>query len=193
MDTISIKLRDDLFIKYANRLQKASKVFDQNVTCFATSIWNETLFKAWSYIIGSLLNDEILLKKELDILCRKCKCDEMILFESKTFLFIAHSTIKLNISSLNNLNTINNGNRFERIANIIKNFKLRRMKTNKLLQSMVVANSKFSVYIGPFTDNTYILSVISDDKIEIDGVKLNLNASQRKFEKLMAVTGAVNA
>eukprot|EP00483_Globobulimina_turgida_P011638 UN11660 len=95
MDLLPIKFRNNIFIKYGNELQKTAKVYDQNVICFATSIWNETLFKAWSYIIGSLLHDEMLLKQQLDRLCEKCCTDEIILFESKTFLFYAHSKRKI--------------------------------------------------------------------------------------------------
>eukprot|EP01083_Nonionella_stella_P016569 46267_1 len=177
MDTIPMKHRENVFVAYADKLQNAAKTYKQNVTCFATSIWDETLFKAWSYVVTSLFNDRIQLKHELNILCNKCRTNEIILFESKTFLWIEHSK-----------RITGNVTRLERIANIIKQFKLKCMRANQAFQSMVVSGSKFAVYIGPFTKNTYLLAVIRDPNIEIEAVKINLNNSRSKFEKLLQIS-----
>lgn len=182
MDTILPQYKQEIFTRHAIQLQKEAKTFDLAITCFATSIWDETLFKAWSQIVCSLLEDETLLKQELNILCDKCQADEIVLFEAATLLFIAHS------SSSNN-NNKNNGDspRFERIANIVKQFKLRCNKARYLFQSMIVSNNKFTAFIGPFTKTTYILAVISNPKIEIDAVTINLNASKQKFDNLLNI------
>ena len=54
--------------------------------CFATSIWDETLYKAWSQIIYSLIPNVELLEKQLKDFSFICNADEVVLFERATFL-----------------------------------------------------------------------------------------------------------
>ena len=180
MDIICLNIKKK-YLHDIIQLQKEAKTFDLAINCFANSIWDETLFKAWSQIVCSLLENEMLLKNELNNLCEKCQSDEIVLFEAATLLFIAHSTNNNNIN-----NNSKDSPRFERIANIVKQFKLRCNKARYLFQSMTVSNNKFTAFIGPFTKTTYVLAVISNPKIEIDAVTINLNASKAKFEKLLA-------
>jgi len=178
MDTIKSEYRQSIFTSHCLALEREAKTFDLNITCFATSIWDETLFRAWSQIVCSLLDDETALKSELDSLSRQSGADEIVLFESATLLDIAHS-------SLNNKNK--DVYRFERIANIVKQFKLRCNKARYLFESMTFSNSKFTAHIGPFTKTTVVLAVISNPKIEIDAVILNLKAAKGKFDKLLSL------
>lgn len=61
-----------------------------NVDCFATSIWDETLYKAWSQIVSILLPNIEVLKSKLQKLCETINADEVVLFERSTFLVISH-------------------------------------------------------------------------------------------------------
>ena len=57
--------------------------------------------------------------------------------------------------------------RFEKISNIIKQFKLSCIKTNYQFVSMVVKNEKFTAMIDEFTSSTYIMVITgSDHQIE---------------------------
>ena len=56
--------------------------------------------------------------------------------------------------------------RFEKISNIIKQFKLSCIKTNYKFLSMVVKNEKFTALIDEFTSNTYIMVIYTDPNIE---------------------------
>jgi len=64
--------------------------------------------------VYSLIPNVQLLESHLDNFCKICEADEIVLFERMTFLVIAHST------------RVDNGDahRFEKISNIIKQFKL---------------------------------------------------------------------
>ena len=88
-----------------------------NLTVFATSIWDESLYKAWSAIVYSLVPNVTLLEEQLGILTRACCATEAVLFERTTFLVISSSTNK-------DSNTSNDPHRFEKISNIMKQFKL---------------------------------------------------------------------
>ncbi|KAG8751168.1 GTP-binding protein gtr1 [Serendipita sp. 396] len=58
---------------------------------FGTSIWDETLYKAWSQIVHTLIPNAAALKRGLTTLTRACGAVEAVLFEKTTFLLIAHS------------------------------------------------------------------------------------------------------
>lgn len=62
-----------------------------NFQCFGTSIWDETLYKAWSEIVRYLIPNITVLQTHLDDFCRVCDADEVVLFEKATFLVISHS------------------------------------------------------------------------------------------------------
>ena len=59
--------------------------------CYGTSIWDETLYKAWSEIVTNLIPNIGLLETHLNNFCRICDADEVVLFERATFLVISHA------------------------------------------------------------------------------------------------------
>eukprot|EP00568_Trieres_chinensis_P010381 CAMPEP_0183300736 /NCGR_PEP_ID=MMETSP0160_2-20130417/7057_1 /TAXON_ID=2839 ORGANISM="Odontella Sinensis, Strain Grunow 1884" /NCGR_SAMPLE_ID=MMETSP0160_2 /ASSEMBLY_ACC=CAM_ASM_000250 /LENGTH=283 /DNA_ID=CAMNT_0025463209 /DNA_START=36 /DNA_END=884 /DNA_ORIENTATION=- len=62
-----------------------------NFQCFGTSIWDETLYKAWSEIVTNLIPNIGVLESHLGDFCRICDADEVVLFERATFLVISHA------------------------------------------------------------------------------------------------------
>lgn len=81
---------------------------------FRTSIWDETLYKAWSSIVYSLVPNVQTLEVQLKKFAEVCEADEVVLFEKATFLVISHTSLKEH----------SDVHRFEKISNIIKQFKL---------------------------------------------------------------------
>ena len=220
----------------------------ENFQCFGTSIWDETLYKAWSEIVTNLIPNIGLLESQLNKFCRVCDADEVVLFERATFLVISHAEggtgddedrlLESGLSSTppsslpnsnsgydnasmspprasvamgeeNNSELVSNSldamtaassggvlpstatshspidtsadvesaaitslvttnrhhsrtphfdtHRFEKISNIIKQFKLSCGKAQSQFQGMQVQNSRFTAYIDQFTVNTYIM------------------------------------
>ena len=120
------------------------------ITTFATSIWDETLYKAWSAIVHSLIPNVSVLERNLVSFCHLLCADEVVLFEKATFLVICSAVIKHN----------NDAHRYEKISNIIKQFKLSCSKSsNGEFLSMQVQNKHFIAFIDQFTNNTYIMIV----------------------------------
>ncbi|KAL7548782.1 hypothetical protein ACHAWF_012035 [Thalassiosira exigua] len=237
----------------------------QHFQCFGTSIWDETLYKAWSEIVTNLIPNIGVLESHLSDFCRICDADEVVLFERATFLVISHAQAKkdtvaddgkrqhllageekdhedaieaagdgagnadaagadesttdkdkqqVNIMSTsphstssptphdpsleggvstpaspggnatlstNPSNTNNqqlaakapnqltasatpqfDAHRFEKISNIVKQFKLSCGKAQSQFQGMDVRNSKFTAFIDAFTANTYIMVIVSN-------------------------------
>lgn len=238
----------------------------QHFQCFGTSIWDETLYKAWSEIVTNLIPNIGVLESHLSDFCRICDADEVVLFERATFLVISHAQTKKDASiddggrrqsnltsgeheedandvagdgagdladggadnankdeataddvqmstsphsassppiydpsieggtstpaspggnatlSTNPSNTNNqqlaakasnqiapsptpqfDAHRFEKISNIVKQFKLSCGKAQSQFQGMDVRNSKFTAFIDAFTANTYIMVIVSNN------------------------------
>jgi len=91
------------------------------VTCFGTSIWDETLYKAWSSIVYQLVPNIDKLEDQLGKFCALSQADEVVLFEKQTFLVISHATHVQH----------QDVHRYEKISNIIKQFKLSCRKTHE--------------------------------------------------------------
>ncbi|RWS14512.1 ras-related GTP-binding protein A-like protein [Dinothrombium tinctorium] len=123
--------------------------------CFKTSIWDETLYKAWSAIVYKLIPNVQELEKHLQHFTEIIDADEVLLFERATFLVICHCERKPH----------RDVHRFEKVSNIIKQFKLSCSKLAAQFQSMEVRNSSFAAYIDIFTPNTYVMVVMSDSSI----------------------------
>jgi len=172
MDLIPEDQREQMFKKKENELGNISAPI--KLTCFKTSIWDETLYKAWSSIVYSLIPNIKTLETHLDKFCGICESDEVVLFEKATFLVISHSTRKSH----------RDDHRFEKISNIIKQFKLSCSKSQSQFQSMEVKNSSFSAFIDVFTTNTYIMVIMPDPEIQSAATQLNIGLARSHFEKL---------
>jgi Ras-related GTP-binding protein A/B len=180
MDLIPEEGREKTFRKKEAELKKLSS--PMKITCFKTSIWDETLYKAWSTIVYSLIPNIKTIEANLDNFTKICGADEVVLFERATFLVIAHSTSKDHPDV----------HRFEKISNIIKQFKLSCSKSQAQFQSMEVKNSVFSAYIEGFTPNTYIMVIISDPTIQSATAHLNIKVARKHFEKFLHSNSSSN-
>lgn len=103
------------------------------------------------------------------------KADEVVLFEKSTFLVISHYD-RVNHEDVH---------RFEKISNIIKQFKLSCIKTHFSFKDMVVKNEKFTAIIDEFTSSTYIMVISRDPTIEQEAVSLNIKAARQYFESIV--------
>ena len=172
MDLVQDDQRELVFKEREEDLKRLSKPL--NCTCFATSIWDETLYKAWSNIVYQLIPNVQQLEGMLANFANIIDADEVLLFERATFLVISHCERKPH----------GDIHRFEKISNIIKQFKLSCSKLAATFQSMEVRNSCFSSYIDLFTSNTYIMVVMSDTTIPSAATLINIKNARKHFEKL---------
>jgi len=77
--------------------------------------------------------------------------------------------------------------RFERISNIVKQFKISCSKTHSQFQGMEVKNSHFNAHIALFTGNTYIMIITagSESKTSSTVIQINVAAARKHFEKFI--------
>jgi Ras-related GTP-binding protein A/B len=156
MDLIPLEKREIVFQEKQRRIQEITK--PMNLTMFATSIWDETLYHAWSGIVYSLIPNVQQLESALENFKTTCEASEVILFEKTTFLVISHTRESV----------YEDAHRFEKVSNIIKQFKLSCSKSQSQFQSMEIRNQIMSIFVQPLTPNTFILVVIPDPQIRIN-------------------------
>jgi Ras-related GTP-binding protein A/B len=156
MDLVAKAERDAVFREQQAELRRLAAPYAAEVTSFATSIWDASLYKAWSTMVHSLIPNVPTLETQLRNFCRICKADEVVLFERATFLVICHATAA-GSAELADVDP----HRFEKISNIIKQFKLSCSKSQTQFEKMEVQNSRFTAFVDVFTSNTYLMAVMS--------------------------------
>jgi len=171
-DLVHESKREEVLENYKRDLINAAPGMD--ITCFGTSIWDETLFKAWSEITYTLVPDVDQLQKQLEHICRTCEADEVVLFEKNTFLLISYSSRR----------SMQDSHRFEKISNIVKQFKLSCGKVKTSFRSFQVRNSLFSATIEPFLNHSFVMVVVSDPNVHGAATAANLWAARSHFAEL---------
>eukprot|EP00698_Gefionella_okellyi_P004469 TRINITY_DN14111_c0_g1_i1.p1 TRINITY_DN14111_c0_g1~~TRINITY_DN14111_c0_g1_i1.p1 ORF type:complete len:309 (-),score=68.86 TRINITY_DN14111_c0_g1_i1:106-1032(-) len=173
MDLVPEEQRQQMFSQREAELLPLAEPLQ--VRCFGTSIWDETLYKAWSSIVYALIPDVKMLEAHLTNFCSICEADEVVLFERATFLVISSARSKQQ----------SDAHRFEKISNIIKQFKLSCSKSQAQFQSMEIRNKHFTAFIDVFTTNTYVMVIMSDPKIEAAATLVNIQVARNHFEKFI--------
>lgn len=174
MDMIPDKDRTAVFEEKKAAIIEKSGSFKPEV--FRTSIWDETLYQAWSKIAHFLIPKIDKIESGFKDLCKICAADELVLFEKSTFLEITHYEDKPH----------KDPHRFEKIGNIIKQFKLSLFSTNYQFQEMMVKNSKFRAYLLDFTKSTYLMVVLSNKDVEETALKMNIDTLKPYYDKIIS-------
>jgi len=181
MDLVQEDSRDLIFKERVEDLTRLSKPLE--CVCFATSIWDETLYKAWSSIVYMLIPNVNAIEEYLHRFAELLDADEVLLFERATFLVISHCQLKPH----------RDHHRFEKISNIVKQFKLSCSKVAASFQSMEVRNQYFAAYIDLFTTNTYVMVVMSNQTVCPTATLMNIRSARKQFEKLEKLDGTTSA
>ena len=114
MDLVVPSQREDIYNERVALIQSKSDSFIP--IPFATSIWDQSLYKAWAEIIHDLVPNLDKIEKHLGNLGKLIMAEEVLLFERSSFLVVSSWC-----SSIGSENPTTD--RFERLSNIIKNFK----------------------------------------------------------------------
>lgn len=78
--------------------------------CYATSIWDESLYRAWAAVLAALLPIGGHLQAELSRLAERLRAEEIVLYERSTLLAIGHVARRHHGDS----------HRYEKISNMMK-------------------------------------------------------------------------
>ncbi|EPZ34253.1 rraga protein [Rozella allomycis CSF55] len=174
MDILSEEEKNVTFSEKERIISQKANNHGFQITCFPSSIWDETLYHAWSLIVHSLIPNVVLTERMLKSFTDICAADEAVIFEKATFLVIASSVIKLQQDQ----------HRFEKISNIIKQFKLSCSKVQSNFSSLELKTNEFACLIRSFTPFTYIMIIFSEKYITNSLINFNIDQAKLEFEQL---------
>ncbi|KAK4174357.1 putative ras-related GTP-binding protein A [Triangularia setosa] len=151
---------------------------------FATSIWDQSLYKAWASIIHDLVPNLAVIETQLASMGAAIDADEILLFERISFLVVSKWTSR---EGDNNPY----GDRFERMSNILKSWKHTCSKftgtprnTEQFSEFEYKMGNHFSMFVTQFTANTYILVCMPPGEARFNSAKLNVAAVRPWFKFL---------
>lgn len=159
MDLVQVDKREELLHLMMDKLQKIANPYQFKLTGFPTSIWDESLYKAWSQIVCSLIPNMNLFNHSLVKFNQVLDAEEIVLFEKTTFLVISSTAQLQEESDLD-------PKRFEKISNIIKTYKQSISKLRTNFQNLVIRGLRGShFYVDVLTDNIFIMVVLKDKAV----------------------------
>ena len=173
MDKVDQGKRDEILL---NRKQQfESKAGNFKINCFPTSIWENSLYKAWSNILGSIIPNKDKIKEVLEKYAKACQADEVILFEKNTFLYISSFTNK----------DIKDKERLEKICVDMKKFKNTCQYESKNYKNFLLKSLNNIVYLNEFENSTYIMVALSNKNVSLELLKINIEISKKLFKEFM--------
>lgn len=199
IDLVQSNKRQELFqLMYNNLKNIALNEYGFKITGFATSIWDESLYRAWSSIVCSLIPNVQIYEQHLAKLNEIIDAREIILFEKTTFLVISSmDRFKSNTNSYNHATALNptsslDPKRFEKISNIIKTYKQSVNKIRSNFKNLILHGKNSSIYLDVLTSNIYIMIIMDnnigkDDNYEVDNESLvleDIKIARDLFEKI---------
>ena len=152
-----------------------------NLETFASSIWDQTLYKAWAGIVHKLIPDLFIIERFLKAFAIQTSAEEIVLFERSTFLTVTSVVTELGEDNPS-------ADRHERISNIMKTYRhtvARNTQTTPASAGFVLLKlqtPQFNGFLARFTDNTYIFVVVPPGEAAFNCAVLNTMMAREAFQ-----------
>jgi len=189
--------RDAAFSKKRDLIQEQKLQFEPLI--FGTSIYDESLYEAWSHVVHVLIPNSVEISHHLSTFAAMCNASEVIMFERTTFLLIAssrHATPASPPSSQHITQlppgTPMNPKRYERTSEIMKAFKYSCSRLREDFHSMEIEMHGLTAVLDELTRTTYIMIIVHDTSIETEAIKMNVRLARPKFESLQKLDAESN-
>lgn len=188
MDLVQLDKRDELFHLMMKKLKETSSDYGfPELVGFPTSIWDESLYKAWSQIVCSLIPNMSVHQQNLKKLKAVMDAYEIILFEKTTCLVICSSNVDSTVvpSATGGDNKKANDagkldpKRFEKISNIMKNYKESCTKLKSGFKNLVLNDS---IYVSELSSNMVCFIVLNSSYESHQLVLENIKKAGLVFE-----------
>ena len=173
--------------EYAGSLGGANSNNDPgtvDLTPFATSIWDQSLYKAWASIIHDLVPNLSIIERNLANLGVAIEAEELLLFERTSFLAVSSWTSKEGQRNPTE-------DRLERMSNIMKHFKQSishftgtPRNAEQFIRMEHKAGMRFNLFILKFTTNTYLMAVVPPGEARFNAAMLNCQIAIEHFRFL---------
>ncbi|GAA5970691.1 hypothetical protein JCM3765_002797 [Sporobolomyces pararoseus] len=160
----------------------------------ATSIWNETLYRAWSIVVSHLMPSLSLLRHHLENYLSLTSSLELVLFERTTFLVISSVTKKREDMTEDEKRLVSGWEerRFERVSTMVKGFKGSCNKLHLPFTSLSLSSQNYTTHLDSLTPETYLLIIAprsSGVGASPAAVEMNLKGVREFFGKLEGIGG----
>ncbi|ESL09706.1 ras-family member, GTP-binding protein [Trypanosoma rangeli SC58] len=211
MDLIAKELRETIFESRKAEILSRLEVDESacNIQFFATSIWSDSLYLAYSSVVRSLIPHRDVLMREMKKLLHSCNAMEVALYERSTFLCLTHVSRKdaddRFVSSAGGSGSGNSNDNYANddtcvetdgsaigtpkgefrtteVSETVKHFKLSCMNNSTSLDGFQITTENFTALLHPFTNCTYVLLVSTDPSVSVELHKRNVYSAQRAFE-----------
>lgn len=206
MDLIQQEHKEHLYLERAQLVKERSEGFD--LETFASSIWDESLYRAWAGIVHKLIPNLSVIERFLHAFAKAIKAEEIVLFERSTFLTVTSVVNKTKPLLKNKVPMSNsppsdsptyettppdddtnpNFDRHERISNILKTYKhtIARNTSNTPASAgfvlLKLQTAQFNLFLAKFTDNTYVFVVVPPGEAAFNCAVLNTLLARESFE-----------
>jgi Ras-related GTP-binding protein A/B len=170
--------RRDLFSECEQRVLARSTLFPK-ARCFPTSIFDDTLVRAWSAVVEALVPNLGIVHRMLQDFLEAIDADEVVLFERATLLVVTHATRGTPVRDMT---------RFQKLSMWVKMFRTSCSSSQTSCEAIEVKSEGFTCVLDRLTDATIVLIMFSS-KGNNSPEKLaayNLEAARPAFEKALS-------
>lgn len=192
MDLVQNEYKDALFAEREQAIRKFSGKFAASVAAYKTTIWDQSLYKAWGNIVHRLIPNLDIIQDYLEQLAESIQAEEVVLFEKVTFLMVTSVTSKIGY-----LNPTDE--RFERLSNIIKTFKhsLARFTSSSAsshqFSEFYIKTGRFNLILAHLTNNTFILCILPPGEAELNCTRTNIASARAQFGTIPFADRQINS
>ncbi|KAF2153556.1 hypothetical protein K461DRAFT_142156 [Myriangium duriaei CBS 260.36] len=197
MDLISPERKDSVFADLRSQIQQVSvesgfggtgKGAGRQVEYWGTSIWDQSLYKAWTQVIYYLVPNagqiEVLLSQLADVI----HAHELVLYERTTCLMVTHVSRPYETTS----NPFTD--RFEKLSSILKSHKQSIAKHTGLtagaanFAELQIKTGNFMFLITRLTENTNLAVALPSGESYFNSARINIALAREKFAELDIAT-----
>lgn len=197
MDLVTTERRDAVLKERSSHIRQVSiengfggqgKGSGQEVEFWGTSIWDQSLFKAWTQVIYHLVPNAGAIESILNQLADVIHAHELILYERTTCLMVTH--VSRPLESRNNPST----DRFEKLSSILKSHKQSVAKHTGLpagsanFAELQIKTGKYMFLITRLTENTNLAVVMPSGEALYNAARINILLARDRFGELDIVT-----
>jgi len=186
MDLIeNIQERNAKFEQKKAELETIAKEHQCQVDCSKTSIWDKTLYSAWSRIVTQLVPNRRKLEDELNNFVKLSEADEVMLFEKNTYLNLCYVN-RNKPSGSGDVAAAELAEKMEELSHHMKSFKTICYRNATSYKSVEIKNSRHSIIMSEFTEYTIIMLISYNPDIPLQNWRENIRRVKPKFDRLDA-------
>jgi Ras-related GTP-binding protein A/B len=193
MDLIMSNMRDVVFAERSDAIRNISiehgfggdqQDAGKHVDFWGTSIWDQSLYKAWTQVIYYLVPNAGAIENLLRQLAEVIDAHELILYERTTCLMVTH------VSRPYEADGNPHPDRFERLSSILKSHKHSVAKHTGMpagsanFAELQIKTGEFMFLITRLSENTNLAVVMGSGEAMYNAARINIANARDKFAEL---------